>query len=72
MVYRRKTATQRRPDLGSDGFIPTDDGALVVGQPHVASSWYPVNDHPSDKASYDFRITVPAGLQAVSNGVLRR
>ena len=59
------------PILGNDGFIPTDDGALVVGQPHVASSWYPVNDHPSDKASYDFSITVPAGLEAVSNGILQ-
>jgi len=53
------------------GFIHTDDGALVVGQPQVADTWYPVNDHPSDKASYTFRITVPAGLEAVANGVPR-
>ncbi|MFC6148446.1 MULTISPECIES: M1 family metallopeptidase [Mumia] len=53
------------------GFIHTDDGALVVGQPHVADTWYPVNDHPSDKASYSFRITAPQGLKAVANGVPR-
>jgi Peptidase family M1 domain/Peptidase M1 N-terminal domain/Immune inhibitor A-like, MAM domain len=53
------------------GFIATDDGALVIGEPHVASTWFPVNDHPSDKASYSFEITVPAGLEAVANGVLR-
>lgn len=53
------------------GFIHTDDGALVVGQPHVAATWYPVNDHPSDKASYSFRVTVPKGLEAVANGVPR-
>ena len=52
------------------GFLHTDDGALVIGEPHVAATWYPVNDHPSDKASYSFRITVPAGLEAVSNGIL--
>ncbi|HXV35050.1 MAG TPA: M1 family aminopeptidase [Gaiellaceae bacterium] len=52
------------------GFIHTDDGTLVVGEPHVASTWYPVNDHPSDKASYSFEIKVPAGLEAVANGVL--
>jgi Peptidase family M1 domain/Peptidase M1 N-terminal domain len=52
------------------GFIHTDDGTLVVGQPHVAATWYPVNDHPTDKASYTFEITVPAGLEAVANGVL--
>ena len=56
--------------LEGAGFIPTDDGALVIGEPHVAASWFPVNDHPSDKASYSFEITVPAGLEAVANGVL--
>lgn len=55
---------------GVAGFIPTDDGALVIGEPHVAATWFPVNDHPSDKASYSFEITVPAGLEAVANGVL--
>jgi hypothetical protein len=57
--------------LGQSGFIHTDDGALVVGQPHGATRWFPVNDHPSDKAAYTFRITVPKGLEAVANGVLR-
>jgi hypothetical protein len=56
--------------FGVSGFIHTDDGALVVGQPDVAATWYPVNDHPSDKAAYTFRITVPEGLEAVANGVL--
>jgi hypothetical protein len=56
--------------LEGAGFIATDDGALVIGEPHVAASWFPVNDHPSDKASYSFEVTVPAGLEAVANGVL--
>ena len=56
---------------GPEGFIHTDDGSLVIGEPHVASSWFPVNDHPSDKASYAVRVTVPAGLTAVSNGELK-
>jgi hypothetical protein len=29
-----------------------------------------VNDHPTDKASYSFDITVPEGLEAVANGIL--
>ena len=45
--------------LGGLGFIATDDGAVVAGQPDVAATWYPVNDHPLDKASYTFRITSP-------------
>ena len=52
------------------GFIHTDDGALVAGQPEVAAAWYPVNDHPLDKATYSIQITVPEGLTALSNGLL--
>jgi hypothetical protein len=58
--------------LGTSGFMHTDDGTLVAGEPHVAATWYPVDDHPLDKASYTFRITVPEGLEAVANGVLER
>lgn len=58
------------PALGRAGVFPTDDGALIVGQPHVADTWFPVNDHPLDKASYRFRVTVPRGVEAVANGLL--
>ena len=71
-VVRYEGIPKTLEDLfGVSGFIHTDDGALVVGEPHVAATWYPVNDHPSDKAAYTFRITVPAGLEAVANGVLK-
>ncbi len=36
----------------------------------MAATWYPVNDHPSDKAAYTTKMTVPAGLEAVGNGEL--
>lgn len=55
--------------LGSNGFHHTADGAFAAGQPRSASTWYPVNDHPLDKAGYTVEITVPAGLAAISNGV---
>jgi hypothetical protein len=58
------------PILGRAGFFHTDDGAVIAGAPHVADTWFPVNDHPIDKAAYTFRIRVPAGLEAVANGVL--
>ena len=45
------------------GFIHTDDGAVVAGQPEVAANWYPVNNHPLDPATYTFTVTVPAGLE---------
>ena len=66
--YRGVPVTQ--PD--GSGFMQTDDGAVVIGQPHVAASWFPVNDHPLDPAKYLFEISVPEGLEAVSNGVLER
>ncbi|NEA22437.1 M1 family metallopeptidase [Actinomadura bangladeshensis] len=50
------------------GFLHTPDGAFVGGEPNGARTWFPVNDHPSDKATYDYTITVPAGLTAVANG----
>jgi aminopeptidase N len=52
------------------GFLHTADGAFVAAEPNAASTWFPVNDHPSDKATYTFKVTVPKGLSAVANGVL--
>jgi len=57
--------------LGTIGFHPTEDGAFAIGQPRSASTWLPVNGHPRDKATYAIGVTVPDGLAAVSNGVLR-
>ncbi|MEV1288482.1 M1 family metallopeptidase [Micromonospora sp. NPDC049679] len=56
-------------DLGKNGFFDTRDGAIALGQPESASTWFPVNDHPLDKASYEIEVTVPDGLSALSNGV---
>ncbi len=58
-------------EIGLSGFIATDDGTVVAGQPEGADHWYPVNDHPLDKAAYTFHITVPEGLEAMANGVLK-
>jgi aminopeptidase N len=54
------------------GFMTTPDGAIVAGQPEAATAWFPVNDHPIDKASYSFEVTVPDGFEVVANGVPRR
>ncbi len=55
---------------GTYGFVRFPDGAFVANEPEGASTWYPVNDVPSDKATYDFSITVPEGTTAVANGDL--
>lgn len=54
--------------LGTYGWVPTRDGALVVAEPDGAPTWLPCNDHPRDKATYRFRVTVPKGLRVFANG----
>jgi len=58
------------PDQSIEGWVPTDDGAFVVNEPQGSPAWYPVNDNPRDKATYDFRVSVPEGLTVMANGVL--
>jgi aminopeptidase N len=43
----------------------------VVNEPQGSPGWYPANDTPKDKATYDFEVTVPAGREAIANGVLK-
>jgi len=52
------------------GWLATQkgDGSFVAAEPEGASTWYPVNDHPSDKATYTFHLEVPDGTTAVANG----
>lgn len=57
-------------ELGGSGFLYTADGVIVVGEPHVAETWFPVNNHPRDKVSVTISITVPLGVEAISNGIL--
>ncbi len=60
-----------RPYAGANGFLAGPNGAVAIGEPQVAASWFPVNDHPSDKATYRIAIAAPDGLAALSNGVLQ-
>jgi aminopeptidase N len=48
----------------------TPDGASSVAEPHYAAFWYPCNDHPSDKATWDVSVSVPTGTAAITNGEL--
>ncbi len=54
--------------LGVSGWIATHDGAVALSQPFGSATWYPVNDTTRDKATYDFAVTVPTGLQVLANG----
>ena len=43
---------------------------FVVAEPDAAHSWFPANDHPLDKATFTFALTVPNGFTAAANGEL--
>ena len=58
------------PDNSLEGWVKNSDGAFVVNEPQGAPGWFPTNDDPNDKATYDFAITVPQGKVAIGNGVL--
>ncbi|MBN1319319.1 MAG: M1 family metallopeptidase [Thermoleophilia bacterium] len=60
------------PDSGSLslGWQHAGDDIYTLDEPQGAATWFPVNDHPSDKATYMFRITVPAPYVAAAGGVL--
>ncbi|MGH3988176.1 MAG: M1 family metallopeptidase [Pseudonocardiaceae bacterium] len=57
-------------DGAAEAWVRTADGAVAVGEPESAAWWYPSNDHPSDKATVAVTATVPAGVEAISNGAL--
>ncbi|WP_405907936.1 M1 family metallopeptidase [Streptomyces sp. NBC_00828] len=69
--YSGTPETLTDPDGSEEGWLRTADGALALGEPTGSMTWFPGNHHPSDKASYDIAVTVPEGLQAVSNGELK-
>ncbi|MDQ1037089.1 aminopeptidase N [Streptomyces sp. V3I8] len=70
--YAGSPATITDPDGSEEGWLPTADGALALGEPTGAMAWFPGNHHPGDKATYDITVSVPEGLRVVSNGELAR
>ncbi|MFH8843070.1 M1 family metallopeptidase [Streptomyces sp. NPDC017868] len=56
-------------DGSKEGWLRTAGGAVAVGEPAGSMTWFPGNNHPSDKAAYDITLTVPAGFEGISNGV---
>ena len=52
------------------GWVTFDGGSYVVSEPDGAANYFPVNDHPLDKATYSFRVTVPKPFEVAANGVL--
>jgi len=60
----------RRSAWGPLGWEELEDGVLVAAQPSGAPTWFPCNDHPSQKARYRIRIAVEETYTVICNGVL--
>ena len=57
-----------------DGLILRDNvhgrpSAFADNWPNRARSWFPTNDHPSDKATVSFTVHAPEGRRVIANGV---
>jgi aminopeptidase N len=46
------------------------DEIVTMHEPHMAPWWFPANDHPLDKATFDIHVTVPSDRKVVANGRL--
>jgi aminopeptidase N len=55
---------------GEGNWLADESEVVTMNEPHMATWWFPANDHPRDKASFDIRITVPKGKDVIANGVL--
>ena len=53
------------------GFIRGGDASgagYLEGEPHGCATWFPCNDHPTDKARFSLAMTLPRRLDLVSVG----
>jgi hypothetical protein len=59
-------------DGSLEGFMRTTAtlGAFNMNEPKGAMGWFPNNNHPRDKATFDFHLTAPSAYDAIGNGEL--
>lgn len=54
---------------GERSWSASGDEVVTFNEPHMAPWWFPSNDHPRDKATFDVTVTGPATHQVISNGL---
>ncbi|SFR15331.1 Peptidase family M1 [Lentzea waywayandensis] len=70
VTYGGKPTTIDDASLGRSGWqVSSTGGAFAAGQPHSATTWFPANDTPRDKAALKVAARVPDGWTAISNGL---
>lgn len=71
VVVRYSGVPSSKSAYGFTSWHRTADGGVGANEPEAAWWWFPSNDHPLDKATYDVSVAVPDGSQAISNGTLQ-
>ncbi len=69
-VHYRGAPRPIRGRWGELGWEELTDGVLVASQPNGAASWFPCNDHPSDKATYRISLACESPYTVLANGEL--
>lgn len=54
----------------NNGWFKYATGVLVASEPDGSAVWFPCNDHPLDKAKFQFVVEVPAPYLVAANGTL--
>ena len=74
-----EVAYHGRPDVAPDPSHPQrpgvgwrfmESGSYVLSECVGAASWFPCNDHPLDKATFSFQVTVDEPWVVAANGIL--
>jgi aminopeptidase N len=60
----------KQPGSPTEGWSRYGAGIYVAGEPEGASTVYPVNEHPCDKATYTLRVKVPQPYVVAATGHL--
>jgi aminopeptidase N len=72
VMYGGEPASASRNGSPTDGWINYKTGIYVAGEPDGASTFYPVNEHPCDKATYTLTVVVPKPYVVASVGHLNQ
>lgn len=80
VVYGGVPSTHVDQDNSWEGWVPTSDGMIFMGQPVGSMAGFPNNNTPADKATYTISLDIPntitntagtGAAAAISNGVLQ-
>lgn len=70
VVFTDEVAPEPSDSGGPLGWFVTDGGAFLLVEPDGLRAVMPCNDHPIDKATYTFHLSIDDPLTAIANGEL--